>query len=419
MVAAALAVVTSRPPGVRATCRKRTDAIGAMRKMCRTQVNNTNPGGSVTQRQIAEHLGLHRSTVTLALRDDPRLRPETIARIKEVAAKLGYDPAYHELARRLSLRHRGIEDLNQVLALVIPDVRQTRYFAELYLGQISEASDNGFGLLTICETIRPEEPEPVLPPAFARGDVDGLVLFGDSASLEPVVKRLRTTRGFQNRPIVTVMGVVSGCAAVYSDDRDATLRATRCLLELGHRHVGAASLALHQSLPHMLRSEGLRQAYAEAGLDPDRYLRALDRHSRGSMEPKAVRMQMRARLSRDEAWADPLIAYLRDHPQITALLAANDVNALWIWHLLQAAGLRVPEDISVVGFDDVEPIRDHSGKNILSSVGVPLEEIGRESIRLLLGMLAGEVKPDAQRVFPASFRPRASIGPPREGPLTL
>lgn len=373
------------------------------------------PAGSITQQTIADHLGLDRSTVSLALRNDPRVAVSTLERVRTAARELGYEPALNDAARRLALAQRGKRVLNHVVAIATPSVGPGPYFSTLFAGLAEALADQGYSLLATSYFHSSGEPTYELPPIVRRGEVDGLIMVYDSQEARAQVARLRAARGFGERPIVTVLGVTPGCACVYSDDSLGAYEAARKLLELGHRHCLVQLDREDPQLPATLRFQGYDRAFREQGLDPRRHLHyapAIPEWFTTSGMPSGG-------MSRAQARGSALIGCLAAHPEVTAILAANDFLALAVWRTLQVAGLRVPRDLSLVGFDDVELIRGVGGQNVLSSVRVPLQELGREAARLVVRMIEGQADPDTRIVLPTSFMARRSVGLPRSGPLPL
>lgn len=369
---------------------------------------------AITQKALAERLGLHQSTVSRALRG--ALPPETVARVRALAEELGYDPAYHESARRLALRRRGKEELNHVVCCLGPQVTTSRYFSEIFRGIVDEASHVGYAVLALTVD-HPPHHVTQLPSAMARGEVDGLVLMAPEPAL---VREMQAAPGFRGRPMITLFRVLSGCRAVYSDDRKGAYESVHHLLSLGHRHILHVSHSERRdprlSIVERMRYEGWLQAYQDFGLDPETHWRRVAPYL-GWFSPQTLPPRIGFGLSRDSARAHPLIGLLREHPEITAILGVNDANALHAWHILQAAGLRIPQDMSLVGFDDTDPMPGDHRENLLSSVRIPLEDIGRESVRMILSMLQDEIPSDSHSALPTTFMPRKSVGPPRERPF--
>jgi LacI family transcriptional regulator len=117
----------------------------------------------------------------------------------------------------------------------------------------------------------------------------------------------------------------------------------------------------------------------------------------------------------DAAAAEAFLAFLRRHPQITAIFGVNDANALHAWRALHHAGYRVPADYSLVGFDDTDPLRDEAGPNLLASIRVPLAEIGQAAAHLAVRLVHAPASTPATQILPVEFIPRASVGPARGG----
>jgi DNA-binding LacI/PurR family transcriptional regulator len=154
---------------------------------------------------------------------------------------------------------------------------------------------------------------------------------------------------------------------------------------------------------------GYQRACAEYGLDPDAVLHLRAYWAPYGKDPDA----------RDWVW-DALAQSFAAHPEITAILAESDHVAVQLYEALTLAGVRVPEEISLVGFDDTHVIANSSGENALTTVRVPLFELGCEAARLLLAILGGHAAPTTQVTLPVDFVPRHSTAPPRTtGPLRV
>jgi DNA-binding LacI/PurR family transcriptional regulator len=257
----------------------------------------------------------------------------------------------------------------------------------------------------------PSQLQAALPIAFARGDADGAILDGASGALG---EALRGLPGFGDRPIVYLFYSITGASSVISDDRQGTYAAARHLLALGHRHF------LHCYLPAqspivISRVAGLHAALAEAGLPLAAHLANLELPTNlchpgivSHMLPEAGRPGQAVTLG-----ADIVLPYLRRHPEITAIFCENDAMALNLWHLLHNAGLRVPDDISLIGFDDTDGMLDVTGVNHLTTIRLPLYGMGLAAAELLIGRITGQLTSDEQRVLPVEFIARQSTAPAR------
>jgi LacI family transcriptional regulator len=186
-------------------------------------------------------------------------------------------------------------------------------------------------------------------------------------------------------------------SAVVADDYLASRRATQHLLDLGHRRIGF--LGYQHSVPVAERVAGYHSAFSSAGIVPDpRWLRNIEPGPPGDIIGVGeVSM---------ESW-------LRDNWRqlgCTALLAQNDYVAVGALRALQAAGLRVPHDVSVIGWDDIDIAR--ACMPALTTIAVPLEQIGERSFDLLAAHVVQTPGERTNVVLPGRVVIRASIAPP-------
>lgn len=188
-------------------------------------------------------------------------------------------------------------------------------------------------------------------------------------------------------------------ASVVADDAAGAALATRHLLELGHRRIAYLPAGRNELVER--RWNGYRAALREAGVEPDqRWVRVVP----GPQLPLTTYVEM---------GTAAMAQWLRedwDSLGCTALLAHNDGAAIGAMAALKEAGLRVPEEISVVGFDGTEISTVCSPP--LTTIEVPLEEIGARGARLLLQTI-GDAQTTVETEFtPVRLRERASTAPP-------
>ncbi len=199
-----------------------------------------------------------------------------------------------------------------------------------------------------------------IPPALGWERIDGILLLGHSGWA--VEDRLPL-----DMPAVDLMWEFGVNCAVATDNHEASRRATRYLLELGHRRIGYVGQT--RVLPGGVRMNGYQRALEGAGI---------------AGRPEWVR-EMSYALDMLENGRATMEQWLRDgfrESGCTALLAQNDRAAMGIVQALQRAGLSVPGDISVIGFDGTEECEVCSPR--LTTVEVPLEAIGARAVGLLL-----------------------------------
>jgi LacI family transcriptional regulator len=311
------------------------------------------PVPRTTLKHLAARAGVHPSTISRVVNNDPLLRvsPETRARIEALLQETGYRPDV--VARSLKLRQTF------VLAMIIPDITNP-LFANIFLGIEDAASERGYSVLLANTGGSPERERDHLRTVQARR-VDGLVLA--SAMLrDPSVGWLRE----QNIAHVLVNR--------YSDQRDLFVgaddfggakAATEHLLSLGHRRI--AHLAGGPGISTAVeRRRGYVTALREAGIEPDPALVVesgyLEETGRGAMER--------------------LLA-LPEPP--TAVFAVNDMAAIGAHGALLERGLRIPEDVALVGYNDL-PLASRL-EPPLTTLRVPAREFGRLSAQMLVGRI--------------------------------
>jgi LacI family transcriptional regulator len=353
---------------------------------------------AVTLQDIADRCGISKIAVSYALRHDRRnVSQATMERVIAMAQEMGYNPALNHAARRLNSNRTGQRVLNYIVALFFPmHLLGFEYFGQMFKGLQRPVKRERYALLTnlgIDAKGWEDEIDIPLPLAFPRGDVDGIIIRSQQGSARELLKRLRAEMP-NPVPVVTLNEPTPGCSAVLANDFEGGYAAATHLLGLGHRHIACFKLE-ERNYPHTQRFKGYLQAYAEHNLDPAIYLHPIecdtDDHSEVSQQ---------------------VLALLEACPEITAILSVHDCVATLLYRLLHQRGMRIPQDISLVGFDDAEPFTDASGTSLLTTVYAPLEEIGEKASELLIRRITGEAKRDETIVLPTKLMVRATTAPP-------
>ncbi len=198
----------------------------------------------------------------------------------------------------------------------------------------------------------------------------------------------------QGIPVVVLDRRVPDCAvdSVRCDSVAGACELTRLLLDLGHRHIAALSGPEGVSTA-LDRVAGCRQALAEAGLDPARLLVFHDEYTQAGGYRTAAQA-------------------LRHTPRPTACFAGNNFIAFGAYRAIQDAGLRVPEDIALVAFDDLPA--SFTVDPFFTVVAQPAYDMGRRATEILLTrLMAGEAPPCQEVVLPFEVIVRRSSGLPR------
>lgn len=387
-----------------------------MEKETGRQQNNK----TVTLQDIAARCGVTKATVSLALRNDPRVNTDTAARVLTAAAELGYSPAQHIAARRLALKKQGRHVVNNLIALCFPELfGHYNYFLAMYHGLLDVFTPEQYGLLTTH--LFDQDPDIAidrLPPIFLRGELDGIIFYAPHSMLNPMFHQLRNHAGFGDRPVVSLVYPATFCSSVTIDEVDGACDSVEYLLALGHRHIMHLNypLAADECLHPVNRLQAVQQTLLRNGLDPARHLHCftIDFHWTMPTGIHARSLSERDPLANDAEVGKQLVAYLRTHPEVTAIMAINDHSALKAWQYLKQAGFRVPEDISIIGFDDTDSMQGEDGRNLLTSVHLPLMEVGREAARHIIRRVTGISQHNEQLTLPAFLVVRESTGPAKQ-----
>ena len=300
----------------------------------------------ITIYDVARHAGVSPSTVSRALNKPGRINKNTEKRIQDAAAELGY--RLNPMARALHTGRTG------TLALMVSDITNPVYF-ELIRGAERVAAGEGSTLILAESQESPElERASVekLQPA-----VDGVVLVGSRLSDEDI-------RGLSDvKPLILVNRTVDGIPAVIPDIQPGVTELLDHLQSLGHRSIGYLS-GPPASWINRLRWSTLFDQAVERGL------------SIVELGPSApTREGGGAILPRVRASA------------VTAVVAYNDLIAMGLLRACRDAGIRVPEDISIIGFDDI--FGADLTSPALTTVRSPMRELGEGAIRKLLAEIAG------------------------------
>jgi LacI family transcriptional regulator len=324
-------------------------------------------------KDVAERAGVSQPTVSLVLGDNPeaRVADETRERVVRVARELGYRP---NLVARGLVRQRSY-----ALGIVVPDLSNP-FFADVVSGCEKVAAEEGFAVL-LCET-RHTPLERHLEELKSRM-VDGVIL--DAVEVESVPEA-----ALDDLNAVLVDEPYGRWPGVASDAEGVGELAAEHLLSLDHRSFALLGPA-HDVHGFRLRERGFVRRLAAADLDlPSERLRRVPPTVAGGREG------MRA---------------LLDLPQRpTAVFCANDLLAVGALKECLASGVAIPDEISLVGSDDIELARVVTPE--LTTVAVPAREMGARAARLLVRGLEGETeRPTRPRPLDVHLVVRDSTGP--------
>jgi LacI family transcriptional regulator len=323
-----------------------------------------NHGKRATIRGVASAAGVSIATVSRVLNGRPDVAPETREAVLRAVREQGFST--NRNARALSGGRTGL------IGVTIPLV-EAAYFGAILSGA-SEALYEQDMRIVLCPTLHQHDREVTLLDRLVRGTTDGAVLMLPEES----GAELKALQG-QGFPFVVVdprVALDEGIPVVSAAHATGARAATEHLIALGHRRIGAIT-GPRDWLASTERLNGYHGALGAAGILPDPALVTTSDFRTGPLSEKAA----------------AALLDLPDPP--TAIFAFNDNAAISVVHVARARGLRVPEDLSVVGFDDSEQAAIVTPP--LTTVRQPLEELGRMAVSLLLRVLENQ-RHDALRI---------------------
>ena len=332
----------------------------------------------VTISDVAARAGVGAGTVSRVLNDSPRVSDSTRQRVLAAIDVLDYRP--NPLARALS-RGRA-----HTFGVVVPFFPQPSAVERLR-GVVETLGGSRYDLVLFnVETT--VERDQHFASLLRRDRADGLLVMSMPPPAAAVTSLLD-----HGVPVVLVDAIADGIPCVVTDDVEGGCLATRHLVALGHQRIGFIGDDPDNPFgfsSSAAREQGYRTTMDEAGLEVD------ERLVRHGPHDRAVGRHL----------AEGMLA-LRNPP--TAVFAASDILAVGVLEAIRTSGLRVPEDISVIGFDDID-VSSYIG---LTTVHQPLVESGRLGARLLLEALSGAGAPAAARnELPLELVLRSTTAPP-------
>ncbi len=322
----------------------------------------------VTIYDVADHAGVAISTVSRVLNNSSDVSEPTRARVLKAIDELEFRP--DRTAKSLA------QKATKSFAVAIPTFTMP-FHTELLKGIRFRLRNHDIDLL-LCD-LGSTSPHQTLMNFLSRGAVDGLLLIG-----VPVEDRIAHELRALHAPVVLVGTAHSDFDSFYWDDQAGAAAAIDHLVSLGHRHVGIITSHTPGTVQDE-RLKGIEVAMRKAGLPfgPDAVITGQTEKHAGFSE---------------EAGYEAMEQILKEEPQITAVFAMSDVQAIGAWKAVRDAGKDVPQDVAIVGYDDIKS----SYYVGLSSVDQRMHWVGEEATGLLLKRMEGdeEGRPVARIIVP-------------------
>jgi LacI family transcriptional regulator len=335
---------------------------------------------SVTIRDVAHKAGVSVTTVSRTLNGSGPVSEDVRRRVAAASAELRYLP--HGTARSLITRR------TDVFGVVLPDLFG-EFFSEVIRGMDPSAQERGYHLLLSGSHDGRREIEFAV--GAMRGRVDGMIVMSPDVSGQELAASLPP-----DVPVVLLNCDVAGTdfSAINVDNYGGALQMVRHLVGRGHRRVA------------MIRG-------AEANFDARERLRGF--HAAVAEAPGVAGMEVAGDFTEAGGYRAALELARAPEPP-TAVFCANDATAVGAISALRSAGLRVPDDVAVAGFDDI-PIGRYLSPS-LSSVRVDVNRLGARAVELLCNAIAGDAAP-AQELLDTRLVVRRSCGGGTDDPPGL
>jgi LacI family transcriptional regulator len=303
----------------------------------------------VTMRDVASRAGVSKATVSHVLNGTRFVEPGTAARVRQAISDMGYRP--NLLAR--SLRRQE----TRTLGLLIPNIANP-FWADLAHAVERTGYAEGYSVILGNSNWSATQEHELVQKLLAQ-QIDGIILsslYLDPATIDEILAAVPVV--LMDDPIM----VQRRASAVLIDNYRGGILAGEYLAQLGHRRIGCVDAPLDAGRARD-RAAGLRAALAGAGIDlPNSAIFSGDfEHGSGEVGVQIL---------------------LERHPDLTAIFAANDHMAIGVIKGLRRAGRRIPDDVSVIGFDNISFGTIMSPE--LTTIAQPITEIGRKVIQLLI-----------------------------------
>ena len=336
---------------------------------------------SATIYDIAKEADVSIATVSRVFNNSPRVAPPTRERVLSVARGLNYEP--HVSAQSLARRN------SHLITAVIPVVANY-FYMEIIRGMQEALLESDYDLILYAAP-KPETMGSQLERAAKRGRSEGLIV----ASMPLSERRARRLKSLK-RPVVLVDSLHPEFDSISVDNRQGGYMATRHLIDIGRQRIAHITIN-PEAPPAAERRRGYEDALRAAGREVDRNLIVA-----GEEKPFGFV---------EDAGYEAMGMLLSRKPMPDAVFVASDIQALGALRALREAGVRTPEDVALVGFDDIQ-VSAYVG---LTTLRQPTYEMGALAMERLMRRIDEPGVPVASTVFAPKLISRASTQDVTEG----
>lgn len=333
----------------------------------------------ITITDVAEHAGVSIKTVSRVLNREPNVRPDTRERVQHSIEALGYAPNHYA---------RGLAGSRAFVIGLLYDSPSSSYIIDIQRGALLVCQREHWDLLIHPCSFDSSDLPAEISPLLRRSKVDGFLLTPPLSDHQPLLAALRDS----DTPFVRVSPgdhAEIECS-VFTNDRESCAGMTTYLASLGH-----TAIAFIVGDPHHKavgeRFRGYEDGLRAAGLPFDQAL-------------------VRQGFNTFQSGMQCALEFLQQERRPTAIFASNDEMAVGVMRVAHQLGLRVPADLSVVGFDDF-PMAQHISP-ALTTIRQPVEALAAKATELLIDQLRDVPGADHPFVLESVIQIRESAGPP-------
>ncbi|KAB3534790.1 LacI family transcriptional regulator [Alkaliphilus pronyensis] len=305
-------------------------------------------------KDVAKKAEVSISTVSRVINESKVVRPETQKKVIKAIEELGYKP--NAIARSLKVKN------TKTIGIMIPDI-SNQFYPEVVRGVEDIANMYNYNIF-LCNTDLDDEKEMQYFDALAEKQVDGIIFMGNIVS-EELYSKIK----FYNIPLVLIGADYEDLPSVTINNTEAAYTVVKYLIEKGHKRIGMITGKKHDPVTGVTRLKGYKDALKESGLlfDEELIIEGGYRFKSGYEAAKRL-------------------LELENKP--TAIFVANDEMALGVTRLALEMNIKVPEDLAIIGFDNI----DMSQKfyPALTTVAQPMYEMGAIGMRVLTKILKDE-----------------------------
>jgi LacI family transcriptional regulator len=327
----------------------------------------------ITIKDIANRAGVSQSTVSKALNNRPDVSENTKKRVLEIVKKLNYTPQ----AFGKALKMKTSENVGVIFCRYVRSLSGNPFYSRVLEGIEAELVVNNYNLILQIIT---ESNKDGLPKMLRERQVDGLILVGSFK--DDYLNRILDFR--VHVVLIDPKKIIKDCCQVLIDNEYGAFQAINYLINRGHKRIGFISGDLSR-LSFQQRYDGYKKALKLNNIPLEKDLVRTDGLENGYEQVK----------------------YLIEEKNVRCIFSANDLNAIYGYKAINDLNLKIPDDVSIVGFDDIDMGRMSSPP--LTTVRVYKEELGSIAVRILLKLIQGQAENNTTTIVPTRFIERESV----------